>query len=85
MREGLTHNVILSPATLAPAAVAYQNLLRAAYGRLQELEAQVNKGLQPGMRDTRGDITQPALALSSPNGDCVKNSVDRFKRDKGLQ
>ena len=51
MREGLTHNVTPSPATLAPAAVAYQNLLRAAYGRLQELEAQVNKG--PPARDAR--------------------------------
>lgn len=79
--------MVAQAAILAPAAVAYQNLLRSAYGKIQELQEQVNKyrGLNPTVRDTGGDVTQPAQALSSPNGDFVKNLVDRFKKDTGLQ
>lgn len=78
---------VAQAAIMAPAAVAFQNLLRQAYGQIQELTEQVNKlkGLQPGVRDTGGDVMQPAQALSSPNGDFVKNLVDRFRKDTGLQ
>lgn len=83
----VTPQMVAQAAILAPAAIAYQNLLRAAYGKITELQEQVNKyrGLQPTVRDTGGDVTQPAKALSSPNGDFVKDLVDRFKRDTGLQ
>lgn len=79
--------IVAQAAILAPAAIAYQNLLRAAYGQINELRDQVAKlrGVQPEIRDTGGDITQPAQALSSPNGDFVKNLVERFRRDTGLQ
>jgi hypothetical protein len=83
----VSREMVAQAAILAPAAVAYQNLLRAAYGQIEELRVQVNKlkGLQPGVRDTGGDVMQPNQALSSPNGDFVKGLVDRFKRDTGLQ
>jgi hypothetical protein len=79
--------MIAQAAILAPAAVAYQNLLRAAYGQIEELRGTVAKlrGVQPEVRDTGGDITQPGQALSSPNGDFVKNLVERFRKDTGLQ
>lgn len=83
----VTPQMVAQAAILAPAAIAYQNLLRSAYGKIQELQEQVNKyrGLQPSVRDTGGDVMQPAKALSSPNGDFVKDLVDRFKKDTGLQ
>jgi len=79
--------VVAQAAILAPAAVAYQNLLRAAYGQIEELRAQVNKlrGVQPEVRDTGGDVAQPGRVLSSPNGDFVKDMVSRFQKDTGLQ
>jgi len=78
---------VAQAAILAPAAVAYQNLLKAAYHQIEELQRQVNglRGVQPEIRDTGGDVTQPGAALSSANGDFVKNLVDRFRRDTGLQ
>lgn len=83
----VTPQMVAQAAILAPAAIAYQNLLRSAYGKIQELQEQVNKyrGVQPTVRDTGGDISQPGQVLSSPNGDFVKNLVDRFKKDTGLQ
>ena len=79
--------MVAQAAILAPAAVAYQNLLRKAYLENQELKNQISRlrGVQPEIRDTGGDVMQPAQALSSPNGDFVKNLVERFRRDTGLQ
>jgi hypothetical protein len=79
--------MVAQAAILAPAAVAYQQLLRAAYGQIEELKGQVAKlrGVQPEVRDTGGDISQPGQILSSPNGDFVKNLVQRFQKETGLQ
>jgi hypothetical protein len=78
--------MVAQAAILAPAAVAYQQLLRAAYGQIEELKGQVAKlrGVQPEVRDTGGDISQPGQILSSPNGDFVKNLVQRFQKETGL-
>jgi hypothetical protein len=79
--------MVAQAAILAPAAVAYQQLLRSAYGQIEELKGQVAKlrGVQPEVRDTGGDISQPGQILSSPNGDFVKNLVQRFQKETGLQ
>jgi hypothetical protein len=78
--------MVAQAAILAPAAVAYQQLLRAAYGQIEELKGQVAKlrGVQPEVRDTGGDVSQPGQVLSSPNGDFVKNLVQRFQKETGL-
>lgn len=83
----VSREMVAQAAILAPAAIAYQNLLRSAYGKIQELQDQVNKyrGLQPEVRDVGGDVSQPGRILSSPNGDFVKDLVSRFRKDTGLQ
>jgi len=79
--------LLAQAAILAPAAVALQNLLRSSYTEINSLKAQLARyqGVQPQVRDSGGDVTQPAKALSSPNGDFVKSLVDRFRADTGLQ
>ena len=79
--------LLAQAAILAPAAVALQNLLRSAYTEINSLKTQLQRyqGVQPQVRDSGGDVTQPARALSSPNGDFVKTLVDRFRADTGLQ
>jgi hypothetical protein len=83
----VSREMVAQAAILAPAAVAYQQLLRTAYGQIEELKGQVAKlrGVQPEVRDTGGDISQPGQILSSPNGDFVKNLVQRFQKETGLQ
>jgi len=83
----VSREMVAQAAILAPAAVAYQNLLKAAYGQIQELKGQLDKvrGVQPEVRDTGGDVSQPGQILSSPNGDFVKNLVSRFQKETGLQ
>jgi hypothetical protein len=83
----VSREMVAQAAILAPAAIAYQNLLRSAYGQIKELQDQVAKlrGVQPEVRDTGGDIAQPGKILSSPNGDFVKNLVNRFQQETGLQ
>lgn len=79
--------LLAQAAILAPAAVALQNLLRSAYTEINSLKTQLQRyqGVQPQVRDSGGDVTQPARALSSSNGDFVKTLVDRFRADTGLQ
>ena len=79
--------LLAQAAILAPAAVALQNLLRSAYTEINSLKTQLNRyqGVQPQVRDSGGDVTQPSKALSSPNGDFVKSLVDRFRSETGLQ
>jgi hypothetical protein len=83
----VSREMVAQAAILAPAAIAYQQLLRTAYGQIEELKGQVAKlrGVQPEVRDTGGDISQPGQILSSPNGDFVKNLVQRFQKETGLQ
>jgi type II secretory pathway component PulM len=78
---------VAQAAILAPAAIAYQNLLRNAYSQIEELKTQVAKlkGLQPEVRDTGADVAQPGRILSSPNGDFVKDLVNKFQQSTGLQ
>jgi len=79
--------LLAQAAILAPAAVALQNLLRSAYTEINSLKTQLNRyqGVQPQVRDSGGDVTQPSKALSSPNGDFVASLVDRFRKETGLQ
>ena len=79
--------LLAQAAILAPAAVALQNLLRSAYTEINSLKSQLNRyqGVQPQVRDSGGDVTQPSKALSSPNGDFVASLVDRFRKETGLQ
>ena len=83
----VSREMVAQAAILAPAAVAYQNLLRAAYGQINELKTQVSKlqGVQPTVRDTGGDVMQPAQAIARGNGDFVRDIVDRFRKETGLQ
>jgi hypothetical protein len=80
-------SVLAQAAILAPAAVAFQQLLRIAHKRILDLEGQNNKlrGVSPEIRDTGADVAQPGRILSSSNGDFVKDLVSRFQKDTGLQ
>lgn len=79
--------LLAQAAILAPAAVALQNLLRSAYTEINSLKTQLNRyqGVQPQVRDSGGDVTQPSKALSSPNGDFVADLVQKFRANTGLQ
>jgi len=81
--------LLAQAAILAPAAVALQNLLRSAYTEINSLKTQLNRyqGVQPQVRDSGGDVTQPSKALSSAekNGDFVRSLVEKFQRETGLQ
>jgi hypothetical protein len=83
----VSREMVAQAAILAPAAIAYQNLLRNAYSQIEELKTQVAKlkGLQPEVRDTGADVAQPGRILSSPNGDFVKDLVNKFQQSTGLQ
>jgi hypothetical protein len=77
-------------AILAPAAMVYQQLFQGAQKRITELEAQVKglRGVAPTVRDRGADIptpNSPAPALSSPNGDFVKDIVGKFQKLTGMQ
>jgi hypothetical protein len=56
----VSREMVAQAAILAPAAIAYQQLLRTAYGQIEELKGQVAKlrGVQPEVRDTGGDIAK---------------------------
>lgn len=83
----VSREIVAQAAILAPAAVMLQNLLSEAHKQIDELKTQVEKykGTQPAVRDTGGDVMQPAKALSSSNGDFVKDLVARFQKETGLQ
>jgi hypothetical protein len=77
-------------AILAPAAIVYQQLFQGAQKRITQLEAQVKglRGVAPTVRDRGADIptpNSPSPALSSPNGDFVKDLVGKFQNLTGLQ
>jgi archaellum component FlaC len=76
-------------AILAPAAVVYQKLFQGAQKRIADLEATVDKlrGVAPTVRDTRPDAVTPGTPppTSSPNGDFVKDLVNKFSKATGLQ
>lgn len=79
-------SVLAQAAILAPAAVAFQQLLRMAQKRINDLETQNSKlrGVSPEIRDTGADVAQPGRILSSPNGDFVRDLVQKFQKDTGL-
>lgn len=72
-------------AILAPAAYRYREMFQWAMEQNKKLQDQIAKmqGLQPNVRDTGPELSSRGGQLSSPNGDFVRNLVDRFNREAG--